>query len=723
MGLETAKLDDMKKVQSDRFSMSGWTLCVGLGLLFLMYHFHYIWRMGKIAAEDPNWSFAFAIPFISIYFMYRNKEKLMSLEPRVCLWGLIPMMGGMVGYIMAITPVRNDMIQGYCMILSLFGLVLFMLGPRVMRVTWFSIFYLAVGVKVSQSIWGAFAEHMQNYASHGAGFVLGLIGGPLDMEVTQSSNSIVLEYNGEKNPLNVAEACAGLRMLMAFVALGFAMAYASAKPIWQRLTIASLAVPVAIFVNIMRVVTIGLLSTFVNPDAAKGSTHIWIGMFMLVPAAGLIWFLGWMMDQIIIHDDDGLKKTKKKALSISEGWQRFAGEDNTGLMITCVLGCLGLLVQGFTVVVYHEHIVLGSSIAGALGVLGLAVGLGRYQVNQFAIFKSMLPGIFLAFGLLAVMLAGIGFGGFLVRFEWATKGVLSGTLCGGVILTVVSLIMLGKLKLSASGNLVGSRRVACGVTMGVFLAGLMGMGGYFDFSDMILFKKQVPMRTKYTLMPREKELGDWKFLSEEPPLDSSILEELGTTNYFTRSYGYKPRPTDPSWSMGLHVSYYTGLADTVPHVPTRCFTAGGANSLGLSVKEMVLSGDQFSKSKNFATGFETTTFKGKSVYLPELKIPVTVFTYRPAGAMQDQNVVYFFVANGQFLNSPNQVRLKGFDPRDEYAFYSKVEVRLRDVSDPDEAVRRVGEFLSTMLPELMACLPDWNEVKAGEWPLDKADKK
>ena len=112
------------------------------------------------------------------------------------------------------------------------------------------------------------------------------------MDVTQNNNSIVLEYEGVTNPLNVAEACAGLRMLMAFVALGFAMAYASSKPIWQRLTIASLAVPVAIFVNIMRVVTIGLLSTFVNPDAAKGSTHIWIGMFMLLPAAGLIWVLG-----------------------------------------------------------------------------------------------------------------------------------------------------------------------------------------------------------------------------------------------------------------------------------------------------------------------------------------------------------------------------------------------------------------------------------------------
>ena len=265
--------------------------------------------------------------------------------------------------------------------------------------------------------------------------------------------------------------------------------------------------------------------------------------------------------------------------------------------------------------------------------------------------------------------------------------------------------------------------MACGVAMGIFLAGLMGMGQYFDFSEMVLFKKQVPMRTKYTLMPREKLIGDWQFVSEEPPLPESILEELGTTNYFTRRYLYKPRAHDQTWLMDLHVSYYTGLADTVPHVPTRCFTAGGSKGVGITVKTLALAGDQYEKAEKFEFGFDTKTFKGKTVYLPKVQIPVTVFTYRPEGARQDQNVVYFFVANGRFLENPNQVRVLGFDPRDEYAFYSKVEVRLHNVSDPDEAVKRVGVFLSTMLPELMGCLPDWNEVKAGNWPLEKVSKK
>ena len=162
-----------------------------------------------------------------------------------------------------------------------------------------------------------------------------------------------------------------------------------------------------------------------------------------------------MMDQLIINDDEeGEKKKKKKKktrLHMSEGWQAFTGEGNTGFMITAVFGCLGLLVQGFTVVVYHDQIVLGSSAAGLLGVVGLVIGLSYYKVDRFAVFKSMLPGVFLAFGLLGMMLGGLGLAGFLTKFEWATQSVLGGVLVGSLVLVALGLVILGKLKL-VGGN-------------------------------------------------------------------------------------------------------------------------------------------------------------------------------------------------------------------------------------------------------------------------------
>ena len=77
------------------------------------------------------------------------------------------------------------------------------------------------------------------------------------------------------------------------------------------------------------------------------------------------------------------------------------------------------------------------------------------------------------------------------------------------------------------------------------------------------------------------------------------------------------------------------------------------------------------------------------------------------------NVVYFFVANGKFVATPEWVRAEAFDPTDRYSYYCKVEVRLHGVADPDAATERTAEFLSVMMPEILACLPDWRHLPPG----------
>ena len=75
-----------------------------------------------------------------------------------------------------------------------------------------------------------------------------------------------------------------------------------------------------------------------------------------------------------------------------------------------------------------------------------------------------------------------------------------------------------------------------------------------------------------------------------------------------------------------------------------------------------------------------------------------------------------FAANGKFLPGPDHVRAQGFDPRDKYAYYCKIEVQVPGASDPELVRQRAGDFLSAMLPEIMACLPDWTDVTEGRWP-------
>ena len=69
------------------------------------------------------------------------------------------------------------------------------------------------------------------------------------------------------------------------------------------------------------------------------------------------------------------------------------------------------------------------------------------------------------------------------------------------------------------------------------------------------------------------------------------------------------------------------------------------------------------------------------------------------------------------MASPNAVRLQGFDIRDAYSYYAKVEVALIGVEDPAEVAQGTARFLNLYLPDIMACFPDWEQVRDGDWPV------
>ncbi|MEL7087292.1 MAG: exosortase/archaeosortase family protein, partial [Planctomycetota bacterium] len=266
--------------------------------LFVWLHWEFVYRTYLIS-KDPNWSHVIIIPGISIYYVMQHKARLRAAPKRLCWWALPLVFFGLYAYLWGIYPGRNGMMRGYSMVITIFATVLFVLGPSAMRVLWFPIVYLVFAVKISDAIWERIAQFLQDVASAGASWVLTVLSKVLDYQIESSGNTIVMTYwrDGFKivEPMNVAEACAGLRMLMAFIALGVALAFLFDRKWWARLIMVSLAVPIAVAVNIGRVTVIGLIFT-VNREYAQGDFHIFVGMLMLIPAAGLFMLVGWVLD-------------------------------------------------------------------------------------------------------------------------------------------------------------------------------------------------------------------------------------------------------------------------------------------------------------------------------------------------------------------------------------------------------------------------------------------
>jgi exosortase len=111
-------------------------------------------------------------------------------------------------------------------------------------------------------------------------------------------------YQGKavEPPLDVAEACSGMRLLMAFLALGVAMAYLHYRPLWQRIILLASTIPIAIICNTMRVIVTGFIYVLIHPRYTQGIYHDLLGIAMLPLAFAFYWFLAWFMASLFIEE-------------------------------------------------------------------------------------------------------------------------------------------------------------------------------------------------------------------------------------------------------------------------------------------------------------------------------------------------------------------------------------------------------------------------------------
>lgn len=264
-------------------------------------------RNGISAQQFEDWGHAFMVPLISLYAIWRYRHRMAEVPAVVCWAGLPPLLLGIASYFY-FTLSYSHMAQGASVIVALIGLVLLTQGPSRFGFFAFPLGYLAFAITISDPIMSAITFRLQLMASQGAFVVLNSVG-----VQTIVSGNLLQVWDGAQqswHPLNVAEACSGLRTLVAFVALAVAIAFLSERTWWQRTALMLAAVPVALLMNIIRVAVLGIAS-LIDADLAMGASHKLIGMLLLIPAFGLFLLIDWCLVKIV-SDPDAKPGTKKK---------------------------------------------------------------------------------------------------------------------------------------------------------------------------------------------------------------------------------------------------------------------------------------------------------------------------------------------------------------------------------------------------------------------------
>ncbi len=123
---------------------------------------------------------------------------------------------------------------------------------------------------------------LQKAAAISSAWTLQLLGVP----ALREGNRIMID----QLPLDVADACSGLRMGTIFGAMAVAMAMIINRPWWDRLAILLSAIPIALLTNVIRITATALLyMAFPESDAVKHAVHDWAGFLMMPVALGFLW--------------------------------------------------------------------------------------------------------------------------------------------------------------------------------------------------------------------------------------------------------------------------------------------------------------------------------------------------------------------------------------------------------------------------------------------------
>ena len=176
-------------------------------------------------------------------------------------------------------------------------------------------------------------------------------------------------------------------------------------------------------------------------------------------------------------------------------------------------------------------------------------------------------------------------------------------------------------------------------------------------------------------------------------------------------------------AMQLHLAYYTGHLDTIPHVPDRCLVAGGLTQeqaeplnldLGIEMDQWEIDPDHTLDGQSYRLAkVDRGSGESERVRLPvgSMQLRTTEFG-DPEQPQLQVFAGYFFIANGRVTPQPSGVKMLAFKAQDKKAYFCKVQITAVSAKELslNEFVELAAEFLEPMIPEIMRVLPDWVEV-------------
>lgn len=260
--------------------MNGSMRCLILTVLFGAVFFPVFPGLVRSWFSSPDSSHGLLVLPVAIYLVWSRRQQLADVEFSSSGWGLSLLVVSLLAYLLALVG-GISFVARVMLVFSLMGLVLYLYGGGVFRTLLFPLAFLLFMVPVPVSVVSLVSLPLQSFATAISASLIRFCSIP----VLREGNMLFFV----QTQLEVAEACSGIRSIVAMVMLSSLFVYFSRHGRRVNVILLCSAIPIAMLANIMRISGTGVLAHFFGDQVARGFLHEFSGMAVFIFGLLVLW--------------------------------------------------------------------------------------------------------------------------------------------------------------------------------------------------------------------------------------------------------------------------------------------------------------------------------------------------------------------------------------------------------------------------------------------------
>ena len=225
------------------------------------------WCVDRWNAPTEYFAHCWLVPFVALYVIRVRRHDWRRRPCAVDFGGLWLLVPGLLLHLAGVL-LMIDSWSAASIALCLPGAAWLALGRQRMQGLWPVMALVLFAIPMPIYVEGRLAFVLKEIAVQGGSTIANLIGADV------IRNGDRLTPQGASDSLFVADACGGLRSLMAMLTLSYCLVFFSGPPsVLRRLTLLAVAAPLAIFANVARIAVLCLLAKWFGVPFAEGTGH------------------------------------------------------------------------------------------------------------------------------------------------------------------------------------------------------------------------------------------------------------------------------------------------------------------------------------------------------------------------------------------------------------------------------------------------------------------